>query len=697
LQEINEQEFINALKNDQINPYQIYNFDLEYSSFYSTNHYLNYKHDNITKEQDLNILFFDIECFTNNAGEFPAPEAAKYPIVSNTIYSTFEKTYESFFMLISENTNLFPKDKISELEKKFKDYLIENKYLDDDENIKIHIFTNEIELITESWKRIHEIDPLILSGFNADFFDLPYIYNRLMNLFNENKDRVNSILSKFGQVTYRSYHGRPLIQICEYPLADIRHLYVPRAEGGMNYGKTQPKYSLDWISSQELNLKKLEYKDTGISIDNFYLKDPENYLLYNIIDVVLVNKLNQKLQHIQLHNMLRRIMYTPFSASLRGSSVLFDNFVFHELRSQNKNVRFGIIDEKKVSISKEEIQKLPLPKIQLNKNYNIKEIDANTFTKFTSRFVGAYVKEAPLRSVYDIRDGIIADLDATALYPSMIRQHNISFNSFKGKIIDPICYDFIDLLNKHVNKSLPFPSLMYNQLAKICKLYVKKKQFQNMGDAVQIIYYIIVYLTLKLKDCGSNLAKIFRNEDIRDYVFLKNYFIPLTNMITDVKGLKEYNSFTYNYLLNGEFNSDYIYIIENINEPTIQVRKILSSDFEKYLKSNDLSVTLSGALFSKHEKEIGLFSEFLKNMKARRDNYKKKRNEHPVGSEEYNKYDRMQLAVKIVSNTTYGLFGLSSYRYSNSELAKAITVQGRLTLKISQIVAEKLLSQLEGE
>ena len=238
---------------------------------------------------------------------------------------------------------------------------------------------------------------------------------------------------------------------------------------------------------------------------------------------------------------------------------------------------------------------------------------------------------------------------------------------------------------------------MYNQLAKICKLYVKKKQFQNMGDAVQIIYYIIVYLTLKLKDCGSNLAKIFRNEDIRDYVFLKNYFIPLTNMITDVKGLKEYNSFTYNYLLNGEFNSDYIYIIENINEPTIQVRKILSSDFEKYLKSNDLSVTLSGALFSKHEKEIGLFSEFLKNMKARRDNYKKKRNEHPVGSEEYNKYDRMQLAVKIVSNTTYGLFGLSSYRYSNSELAKAITVQGRLTLKISQIVAEKLLSQLEGE
>jgi DNA polymerase elongation subunit (family B) len=328
MQEIQEREFINAIKNNQISPYQVYNFDLDYTSIFSTNYYLNHKLDNITKEQKLNILFFDIEVFTNNSKEFPAPSIAKYPIVSNTIYSSFQKCYEAYFMLMGENLNLFPVNNTKELEKKFKDYLVSNGYMEKDESIKINICQSENEIILNSWRRIHEIDPAILSGFNADKFDLPYIYNRLMNLTNNNKEQVQSILSKFNNINVRNYGKSQIIQIPEYPLADIRHLYIPRSEGGANYGKTRASYTLDWISDAELKLKKLEYKNSGMSIDDFYIKDPVNYLLYNIIDVILVNKLNQKLQHIELHNMLRRIMCVPFSASLRGSSVLFDNFVF---------------------------------------------------------------------------------------------------------------------------------------------------------------------------------------------------------------------------------------------------------------------------------------------------------------------------------------------------------------------------------
>ena len=389
MQEIHEREFINQIKNNQISPYQIYNFDLDYTSIFSTDYYLNYINDNITKEQKLNTLFFDIEVFTNNAGEFPAASLAKYPIVSNTIYSSFQKNYEAYFMLMGENLNLFPINKIKELEIKFKEYLISNEYMEKDENIKIHLCQSENEIILNSWRKIHEIDPIILSGFNADQFDLPYIYNRLMKIFNNEKDQVHSILSKFGIVNVRNYGRSQIIQIPEYPLADIRHLYVPRSEGGNNYGRTQASYSLDWISDSELNLKKLEYKGSGMSIDDFYIKDPVNYLLYNIIDVILVNKLNQKLQHIELHNMLRRIMHVPFSASLRGSSVLFDNFVYHKLKSENKNVRFGIIDERKMSINEEEIKNLPRPKIPLVKKETIKSIDSNTFVKYTFRFPGA--------------------------------------------------------------------------------------------------------------------------------------------------------------------------------------------------------------------------------------------------------------------------------------------------------------------
>ncbi len=149
------------------------------------------------------------------------------------------------------------------------------------------------------------------------------------------------------------------------------------------------KYSLDYISEKELNLKKLEYSNDGKTIDNFYRDDPIHYLLYNIVDVILCNKLNQKLQHIELHNMIRRIMKVPFSASLRGSAVLFDSFVFHELRKQNKNIRFGIISERNMAISEEELKLLPRPKIPLVKKENITEVTQQELTKILFKYPGA--------------------------------------------------------------------------------------------------------------------------------------------------------------------------------------------------------------------------------------------------------------------------------------------------------------------
>lgn len=38
---------------------------------------------------------------------------------------------------------------------------------------------------------------------------------------------------------------------------------------------------------------------------------------------------------------------------------------------------------------------------------------------------------------------------------------------------------------------------------------------------------------------------------------------------------------------------------------------------------------------------------------------------------------------------------MSTYRFSNKQLAKAITVQGRLTLKIAQIIGEMYLNSLK--
>ena len=162
---------------------------------------------------------------------------------------------------------------------------------------------------------------------------------------------------------------------------------------------------------------------------------------------------------------------------------------------------------------------------------------------------------------------------------------------------------------------------------------------------------------------------------------------------------KEYNSFCHEYLINDSLPKDfeYLYIIENILKPSIKVVKIPIKSFENYLKQNNLILALSGCLFLKHETKKGLFIDFLKNLKDMRNQYEKQRDQFKKGSDEYNFYDMRQKAIKVTSNTTYGLFGQSTYRFSNKHLAKSITTQGRLSLKVAQIIAEMYLECLKGD
>jgi hypothetical protein len=50
-----------------------------------------------------------------------------------------------------------------------------------------------------------------------------------------------------------------------------------------------------------------------------------------------------------------------------------------------------------------------------------------------------------------------------------------------------------------------------------------------------------------------------------------------------------------------------------------------------------------------------------------------------------------------LSNNNDGLFGQSTYRFSNKHLAKAITTQGRLSLKVTQLIADLYLESLQNQ
>ena len=123
-----------------------------------------------------------------------------------------------------------------------------------------------------------------------------------------------------------------------------------------------------------------------MTLDTFYEKDPVNFLLYNLIDVALCVRMNGKLKHIESHNLLRRLMKTSFTASLRGSAILFDTYVNYKLNEEGKYTRFGILDESTVSISDDEMATLYIPKTMKK---TIKEISQQTYRTITGHFPGA--------------------------------------------------------------------------------------------------------------------------------------------------------------------------------------------------------------------------------------------------------------------------------------------------------------------
>jgi DNA polymerase elongation subunit (family B) len=688
IEELPYNDFIQMVKSGTISPYQLYNADIEYPQYFAKEHYLQFPDDNIDMQMPLNICMYDIEVYTSNAGEFTKAQEARFPISAITLRFTMSNKYIAFFMLNARNVNRFPIDDIPGLIQQFKEELIKEGYIDDDEELEIHLFNNELTMLKSVWNTIHTHDPAVISGWFSSEFDTPYNYHRLCNLTGDEKGfEAAQIMSKFGVVKKTKMKNVLLIKIADYIDMDLLYLYKPRDDGGLNYGKKQASYALDWVAEKVLGLKKFGYKDSGMTLDTFYEKDPVHYLLYNITDVILIKKLNDKLKHADAHNMLRRLMKTPIGASMRGPAMLFDTMTLYNLSKEGKYTRYGLVQESTQSIDAKRIDRIPKPKDKSVK-WSITDVTEQQYRAIMSRYPGAYVKEG-LGKVVSLKDGITIDMDATALYPSMMLQYNISFDSIFGRIIDPICYEFLNIINGYIGKATPIPPQMYAKFLELAKAYAGKIGAQNKGDYTQYVYYMLSYLIEQLVKKGVTLDKLM-NPQIRDhYVYLKLYLLPLIDLLTEVHDrAEEFNTFCHDYILNGQTNIRHVFVVEDINEPSIKISRVLVSEFQDYLVKNNISVNIAGTLLYQHDYKLGIFAGFLNDILALRKEYKKTRDSFDPASDEYAFYDMRQFSTKIVANTTYGLMGQATFRYSDKWVAKTITTTGRLTLKISQICGE---------
>lgn len=250
---------------------------------------------------------------------------------------------------------------------------------------------NEKDLLLKFLEALEEIRPHILTGWNSDNFDIPYLYNRIKRLLGK---KVAHRLSPIGEVYYSPYRNR-------YSIAGISSLDYMVVYKKFSYSEL-PSYALNAISMKELGRGKIEYEG---NLDDLMENDIQTFIDYNITDVELVLELDKKLQYIDLLRGICHVGHVPYEDFVYSSKYLEGSFLTYLKRAGNI--------------------------VAPNKPADRREKMAELKEKGEDGFIGAFVKE-PVPGKYEW----VYDLDLTSLYPSIIMTLNISPETKVAKILD---------------------------------------------------------------------------------------------------------------------------------------------------------------------------------------------------------------------------------------------------------------------
>ncbi len=438
-----------------LDPESTYEGDMKITQKHAIDYYLNTKGE--AKKVDLNIYFFDIEIDTGIDNQtFPEPKEAKYPI--NMITTSFHK--------------------------KLVCYVIDNKTepITEKEGVELKIFDNEFKLMRQFIKDFKECDPDYITGWNSIAFDLEYIFNRLPKI-----KIIQSSFSKFGEFFVDAFRFSCNIGGC-VPL-DQLHLYK------MFTFTKKESYKLGFIGETEIGETKIQME---YPINQMYYKALNKLIEYNIMDTVLIQNLENKLNHVNFLNEIRIICNTSFDS---GSAVL------------------GQIDSIVVSFLKK-------------KGLASKNGDPHASK---DKFPGGFVYE-PVPGIYDN----ITDFDFTSLYPSLIITYNIGPNNFIMKLKDrelgfDLTYNKDSLPNEIEIIMDPMGDKIEKKFTKNELLqYVKDENplftingcFFTQHDDKESIYNEILTMLLSSRKEYKNLmltAKEDNNDADFDYYYTRQY------------------------------------------------------------------------------------------------------------------------------------------------------------------------------
>ena len=220
--------------------------------------------------------------------------------------------------------------------------------------------------------------PDVLTGWNVELYDVPYICGRLERLFGEKELKM---MSPWGMVKSEEIEIKGRTNIL-YNLMGINVLDYMDLYKKFTY-TNQESYRLDHIAFVELGQKKLDHSEYE-NFKDFYTKDWQKFIDYNIKDVELVLQLEEKMKLLEL------------AVALAYDAKVNLKDVYYQVRMWDTLI-YNFLKERNVVVP---------PAKRSNKD---------------EKYAGAYVKE-PIPGKYEW----VVSFDLNSLYPHLIMQYNIS-------------------------------------------------------------------------------------------------------------------------------------------------------------------------------------------------------------------------------------------------------------------------------
>ena len=338
-------EFIRKYKEiDNFNIYGNDKFEFSFIAEYFPEEHINYDISQIR------IAYLDIETGSENG--FPDIETANEEVTAIT-------------MKINGKCYVFGRE----------------EFIHDRENVYYFRFDSERALLQKFFEMWDNESPDIVTGWNIETFDIPYLVNRAKRLFDEKKNPYR-LLSPWRKIHPYTLFGLGGKELQAYNIIGVETLDYLSMYRKFTY-TNQESYRLDHIAFVELGERKLDYSEQG-SLHLLYKNDYQKVIEYNIKDVELVEELDSKLKLLEMLVALAYLCKVNYGNTF-GQVRMWDTLIFNNLL------------RKKIVIP---------PKKHSSKSSN---------------FEGAFVKE-PIIGIHEW----VVNFDLNSLYPHLIMQYNLS-------------------------------------------------------------------------------------------------------------------------------------------------------------------------------------------------------------------------------------------------------------------------------